>query len=197
MSAENQPADEQNTPPEEENLLDHQYDGIQEFDNPMPRWWVWIFWGSFWFSLAYVFHFWVGNGQSIASGYDAEMKEVSAARAAEALKQEVSEETLTQLLGDSARIGRGKDTFAQKCAACHLEQGQGSIGPNLTDKHWIHGTGRLMDIYQAVSEGFPAKGMPAWNRQLTPQELREVVAFVGSIRGLAVPGKAPEGTEVP
>jgi cytochrome c oxidase cbb3-type subunit 3 len=100
-------------------------------------------------------------------------------------------------MGDSGSVERGKETFVAKCAACHLEHGQGSIGPNLTDKHWIHGTGQLMDIYQAASEGFPSKGMPPWNRQLTPQQLREVAAYVGSIRGLNVPGKAPEGTEVP
>lgn len=182
---------------ESEILLDHQYDGIQEFDNPMPRWWVWMYWGSFWFSLAYLFHYWVGNGETVAATYKAEVTAVSEIRAKEAMKQEVSEESLAQLMGDSGSLERGAATFASKCVACHLEKGQGSIGPNLTDDHWINGTGQLMDIFSVVSEGSLAKGMPAWNRQLSPQELREVVAFAGSLRGTNVAGKAPEGNPVP
>jgi hypothetical protein len=54
-----------------------------------------------------------------------------------------------------------------------------------------------MHIFGVVSEGSPVKGMPAWNRQLSPQELREVVVFVGSLRGQNVPGKAPEGEPIP
>lgn len=197
MSADEKHAPEGAEKSEEELLLDHQYDGIQEFDNPMPRWWVWIFWGTFWFSCAYLFHYWLGNGVSVADDYGEEVKEVAAAQAKEALAQEVSEETLKTMLADPGSLERGRATFIGKCAACHLEQGQGSIGPNLTDKHWIHGTGTLMDIHQVVSEGVAAKGMPAWNRQLTPQELREVVAFAGSIRDSNVLGKAPEGNEAP
>ena len=71
------------------------------------------------------------------------------------------------------------------------------IGPNLTDNAWIHGAGKLTDIYGVVDGGVAAKGMPAWGRQLTPIELRKVVAFVGTLRGTNVPGKAAEGTPVP
>ena len=78
----------------------------------------------------------------------------------------------------------------------HAEQGQGNIGPNLTDDHWLHGKGTLMDIYGTVHDGVPQKGMPAWSRQLTPAELTKVVAFVGTLRGKDLPGKAPEGAEV-
>lgn len=183
--------------PGDERLLDHQYDGIQEFDNPMPRWWVWIFWGSFWFSLAYIFHYWAGNGTSVATSYDEEVKLVNAERAQEAAKQTVSEETLSQMAADQTTVNTGAAVFQSKCVACHLEKGQGSIGPNLTDSHWVNGKGTLMDIYHVISEGSAAKGMPAWNRQLTPEELRAVVTFVGSIRGTNVAGKAPEGELVP
>lgn len=179
--------------PVEEHLLEHQYDGIQEFDNPMPRWWVWMYWGTFWFSLAYLFHYWVGNGTSVQTAYDDEVAAVNAERAKEAAKQTVSEETLAQMMADGATVSAGAAVFAGKCVACHLEKGQGSIGPNLTDSHWINGKGTLMGIYQVVSEGSLVKGMPAWNRQLRPEELRAVVAFVGSIRGTNIPGKAPEG----
>lgn len=184
------------TDPEEDRLLEHQYDGIQEYDNPMPRWWVWMFWGTFWFSLAYLFHYWVGNGSSVAESYDEEVSVANAERAKEALTQTVSEQSLTQLMADDATVASGATVFQSKCVACHLEKGQGQIGPNLTDSHWILGKGTMMDIYNVVSEGSLVKGMPAWNRQLSPEELRAVVAFVGSIRGTNVEGKAPEGEPV-
>lgn len=181
----------------EDRLLDHRYDGIQEYDNPMPRWWVWIFWGSFWFSCAYIFHYWLGNGTSTHEAYAQEMDVVLAQRAKEALGQKVSEESLMQLGQSSESIQAGGEVFVAKCVACHLEKGQGSIGPNLTDKYWIHGKGELMDIYSTVSEGVADKGMPAWGRQLSPAELRHVVAYVGTLRNTNVEGKAPEGEPVP
>jgi cytochrome c oxidase cbb3-type subunit 3 len=146
--------------------------------------------------LAYLFHYWAGNGVSVTDSYDEEVKLVSAERAKEAAKQTVSEETLSQMMADAATVQAGAVVFASKCVACHLEKGQGSIGPNLTDSHWVNGTGTLMDIYQVVSEGSPIKGMPAWNRQLRPEELRAVVTFVGSIRATNVEGKAPEGEPI-
>lgn len=178
---------------QEAQLTGHEYDGIVEYDNPMPRWWVWSFWASFWFSLAYLFHYWVGNGTSVADDYQAEAAAVAAVEAERALGEDVSEDSLGRLLADGSSIAAGKAVFSTRCAACHLEQGQGSIGPNLTDANWIHGRGTLLDIHHVVSEGVLQKGMPAWSRQLTPAELRQVVAFVGTLRGTQVPGKAPEG----
>ena len=180
-------------PIDEDLLLDHAYDGIKEYDNPMPRWWVWMFWGSFWFSCAYLFHYWIGNGESVEQSYQSEMAVVNADRAKDALSQAVTEETLAQVVSDASSVTAGREVFASKCVACHMESGQGSIGPNLTDAFWIHGTGRLMDVYNVVSEGVVAKGMPAWSRQLTPAELRQVVAFVGTLRNTNIEGKAPEG----
>ncbi len=174
-------------------LLDHSYDGIQEFDNPMPRWWVWIFWGTFWFSLAYLFHYTVGNGVGVNATHEAEVLEAKAEQAKNALTQQVSEEALAQTLADAGSVSAGRAVFIGKCAACHAEGGQGLSGPNLTDAAWVHGKGTLLDIYGVVAEGVAAKGMPAWAKQLSPAELRQVVAFVGSIRGSNVPGKPPEG----
>jgi cytochrome c oxidase cbb3-type subunit 3 len=80
---------------------------------------------------------------------------------------------------------------------CHGDRAQGVIGPNLTDDHFLHGHS-LLEVYQTVSEGVPAKGMPAWKMQLTPVQVRSLAAFVGSLRGTHAPGgKAPEGLVVP
>lgn len=177
----------------EDRLLDHQYDGIQEFDNPMPRWWVWIYWGSFWFSLAYVFHYWVGNGISIEDDYKEEARVAVEVKAKEAARQTVSEESLQAMLADPGVVKAGSEVYATKCVSCHMDKGQGIVGPNLTDDSWIHGKGTLVDIHQVVSKGVPEKGMLAWEQQLTPIELRSVVAFVGTLRGTNIKGKPPEG----
>jgi cytochrome c oxidase cbb3-type subunit III len=178
-------------------LLDHEYDGILEYDNPMPGWWKNMFWATFVFSLGYLFWFHLGgNGQSVQAAYEADVAEAAALAAKEALNQEVSEESLAQLLADQASLSEAAPKFASLCAPCHADKGQGMIGPNLTDSHWIHGSGDLMSIYNVVAKGVPEKGMPPWERQLSPEELRKVVAFVGSLRGTNVPGKGPEGQPV-
>lgn len=181
----------------EEQLLDHEYDGIREYDNPLPRWWVWTFAGSFWFSVAYFLHYHVfPHGQSAAAAYEADMKLAREQEAKASLAHPVTEESLGKLMGDPALMGDAKTLFTQRCAACHGDQGQGLIGPNLTDDAWIHGQGMLTEIYSVIEAGVQAKGMPAWGRQLTPIELRKVSAFVGAQRGKALPGKPPEGTVV-
>lgn len=181
-------------PVPEHPILEHEYDGILEYDNPMPAWWKNMFWGSFVFSLGYLFWFHLGgNGVSVQEAYDADVAEARARAAEAALGQEVSEDSLKQLMADAGSIEEAAGKFAASCAPCHAEKGQGLIGPNLTDDHWIHGAGSLMEIYDVVAKGVPDKGMPPWERQLAPEDLKKIVAFVGSLRGTNVPGKAPEG----
>lgn len=197
MSADGSVSDSDPQRVEHDQLLDHEYDGIREYDNPLPRWWKTIFWGSFVFSIGYFFHYHLsGNGQSVAAAYEAEMREAREAEAKANLAQPVSEESLGKLMADPALMTDAKALFTQKCAACHGDKAQGLIGPNLTDNAWIHGQGTLTDIFGVVNEGVLAKGMPAWGRQLSPIEVRKLVAFVGTQRGKAVPGKAPEGNVV-
>jgi cytochrome c oxidase cbb3-type subunit 3 len=195
--AEPSPAASGNAPAPEEKLLDHAYDGIHEYDNPLPRWWVWIFAGSFWFSVAYFFHYHVsGNGESVAAAYEADMRDAREVEAKATLAQPVTEESLGKLMSDPALMKDAKALFGLKCSPCHGAQGQGVIGPNLTDGAWIHGRGTLTDIYGVIDAGVAAKGMPAWGRQLSPIEVRKLAAFVGTQRGKSVPGKAPEGTVI-
>jgi cytochrome c oxidase cbb3-type subunit III len=182
---------------EHDQLLDHEYDGIREYDNPLPRWWVWMFAGSFWFSVAYYFHYHVsGNGESVAAAYEADVAAAREQAAKSSLAAPVSEESIGKLMADPALMSDTKALFALRCAQCHGERAQGTIGPNLTDDAWIHGSGTLVDIFGVINEGVLAKGMPAWGKQLSPIEVRKLAAFVGTQRGLAVPGKAPEGVVV-
>ena len=181
----------------EADLLDHEYDGIREYDNPMPGWWVAVFWASFFFAIGYAFHYHAsGNGVSVADAYQQEMAAARAEQSKRALGEKVSEAGLGKLMADPALMTDAKALFTQRCVQCHADRGQGQIGPNLTDNHWLHGSGTLLDIHKVVSEGVPAKGMPAWSLQLGPVQVSQLAAFVGTLRGGNVPGKAPEGTLV-
>lgn len=181
----------------EAELLAHEYDGIREYDNPLPGWWKNIFWASFFFAIGYGFHYHLSeNGVSVADAYQQEMAVAREERAKRALGENVTEQGLEKLMLDQSLMADAKAIFTQRCMQCHGDRAQGVIGPNLTDGSWLHGKGTLMDIYQTVSEGVPAKGMPAWKMQLTPVQLRTLSSFIGTLRGTNVPGKGPEGSPV-
>lgn len=175
-------------------LLDHEYDGIREYDNPLPRWWVMAFWASFFFSIGYTVHYHLtGNGKSVAQLYEEDLRVAREERAKQSLAEAPSEAALGKLMADAELMQDAKVAFGQRCAMCHAAEGQGLIGPNLTDDYSIHGENGLMDIYAVVSHGVLDKGMPAWELQLQPIEVRKLAAYVGTLRGKNLPGKAPEG----
>ena len=178
--------------PDEDRLLDHDYDGIREYDNPMPRWWLWTFYATIVFvPLYYVLPGRLGeNGGNVAE-YEAA---VAAHRLAQpAAPPTISGERLLALSKDHEALEEGAEVFAKNCVACHGADGGGAIGPNLTDNAWVHG-GTPSAIHNTVVMGVLAKGMPGWERLLRPEELDQVVAYVISLRGTkpATP-KAPEG----
>ncbi len=177
-------------------LLDHEYDGIREFDNPTPAWWNWIFFLSFVFSVAYFAYYHMWSGPGIYDDYRADMKVYTEAREERERKElaGMSEEKLQALLGDEIAVAAGLEVYAARCQACHAEQGKGSIGPNLTDAYWIHGDASLSAIRKVVAEGVLSKGMPPWKDLLSPKELMQVVVYVGTLRNLNVEGgKAQQG----
>ncbi len=181
-------------PPRDE-LLDHDYDGIQEYDNPIPQWMNVIFFGSVLFSLGYAWYFHLGGpGKSIAEQYAEKAQAAASEKQQVAAKHEVSEESLAALMQDSAAVGEGKATFQATCAACHGAKAEGKIGPNLTDEYWLYG-GKLMEIRHTILNG-TSKGMPPLGKGMPPEKLDKLVAFLGTLRGTNVPGKEPEGEKV-
>jgi cytochrome c oxidase cbb3-type subunit 3 len=175
-------------------ILEHEYDGIQEYDNPMPRWWLLTFAGTIIFSVIYMFNIGpVGNGKGRIADYEADMKAFADAHPAPA---SMSPEALLALAADPKAMQLGKETFATNCVSCHRPDAGGLIGPNLTDDYWLHGN-QLTDIYKTVTEGVLAKGMPPWGKMLKPEQVNAVVVYVKSLRGSnpANP-KAPQGTLV-
>jgi cytochrome c oxidase cbb3-type subunit 3 len=172
----------------------HVYDGIEEADNQLPLWWVAVFLGSIAFAMAY----WLGTElyharPSPAQEYAQNLASLRAAQADAARNQpEVSAELLASLANNPQAVAAGAVLFQQNCVACHADHAQGNIGPNLTDNFWLHG-GSGLAIHTTIGGGVLAKGMPAWGAVLGEGAVRNLTAFVLSLRGRNAPGKAPQG----
>lgn len=175
-------------------LLDHDYDGIRELDNALPPWWKYGFYITIVVAFIYLFNFHVfGTGQDPLEEYDAEMKEGK--RIEEAYKAKtknlIDENNIT--LADATGIAEGGKIFKQTCIACHGQNGEGGIGPNLTDDYWIHG-GKMNDIYKTIKLGYPEKGMQSWESMYSPVQMRDLASFVKSLKGTKPANpKAPQG----
>ncbi len=169
---------------EGEIILDHNYDGIKELDNNLPPWWLYGFYISIVFAVVYMLRFHVFDGYTQADELETELAD--AREAIEAYKKTaknlVDINTVT-LLTDAADLSAGKTIFETNCVACHMADGGGGIGPNLTDDHWILGGG-IKNVFKTVSEGGRSgKGMIAWKQQLKPLEMAQVSSYVLTFQG--------------
>lgn len=184
---------------ESEEILDHDYDGITEMDNKLPRWWVWLFNLSIVFAFFYLLFFHVLNlGPSSAKLYQ---QEIAAAKgepeptpggAAAALAAVPVEEVPST---EDAVLAKGKQLFTLNCAVCHGQNAEGLIGPNLCDDSWIHGPTFANNLH-TIREGVLAKGMIAWKGVLKPADIQAVGSYIFTLRGSNPPNpKAPEGVK--
>ena len=174
-------------------LLDHNYDGIQELDNNLPRWWVWLFYITIIFSAVYLVYYHVtGSGDLQAAEYAKEMKAGEQIKGAAMGKFEIGLSTL-QPSSDAAVLEDGRQTYVKYCAPCHRADGGGLVGPNLTDSYWIHGS-NYTDTVKIIWDGVPAKGMITWKTVLKPDQIQNVASYIYTLRGakLLTPGKLPE-----
>ena len=183
----------------DEPLFEHAYDGIQEYDNPMPRWWVLTFWATIVFAVVYALNVVpiIGEGKGWLGNFEDEMAAAEKKYAASRAPQEApSDEALRALAADPAGLAAGKKVYMVNCFPCHGAAGEGGIGPNLTDDFWIHG-GRPGDIHHVISAGVLDKGMPAWAAVLKPEDVTGAAAFVVSVHGTnPANAKAPQGEKV-
>jgi len=179
---------------EMDQLLEHSYDGIQEYDNPMPRWWVLTFWGTIVFAILYSLNVAGMAGAPRIAAYEKDMAAFRAAHPAPSGPANPAQ--LLALTRDNHEVSEGKKVFAKNCAACHGPDGGGVICPNLTDDAWIHG-GKIEEINATITNGVLAKGMPPWGKMLPPRDVDEVTAYVWSLHGTTpAKPKAPEGVVV-
>lgn len=182
---------------EHEIMTDHDYDGIHELDNNLPPWWVLGFYITIGFAFIYIiyYHFYE-DGKVMENEFTAEMVKASAEAEARMATGNVIDENNVVYLTDQAALDAGKEIFNQpgKCATCHGSNGEGNqIGPNLTDKYWIHGGG-IHNVFKTIKYGITEKGMIAWETQLTPVQMQQVASYVISLQGTNPPNaKDPQG----
>lgn len=182
---------------EAEIMLDHNYDGITELDNHLPPWWKWLFYLTIIWSIAYMIVYHITDSLPLSDQeYQNEVTLAQEQKAKQlALKPAVViDENALQYSNDEVLIQSGRKVYVTNCASCHLANGEGSIGPNLTDEYWIHG-GSIKDIYATIKNGVQEKGMIPWGPVLSAEQIRDVSFYIMSIRGTnpANP-KPPQGT---
>ena len=176
----------------------HEYDGIQELDNPLPKWWLFTFYITIVFAVFYYGYYEVFDGPTHKEQLEASLESIKQKQAASASDEpeiKITDELIAKMKADEKLMALAKSEYEGKCTACHLSNGAGLVGPNLTDKYWIHSKGEVEDILLAIKEGYPDKGMPPW-KDLVPEELHIPLAvYVKQFE--PVEGKEPQGELVP
>lgn len=140
-------------------------DGIEEYDNSLPTWWLGLFYFCIAFAAVYGMDYHFLRSRSSAS----EMKAAIAARPK-------VERTAVVATGPEA-LAAGKVVYDTNCVACHGAALEGGVGPSLVDATWIHG-GTLEAIEKTITVGVPEKGMLTWGPILGPEKIAQVTAFV-------------------
>jgi cytochrome c oxidase cbb3-type subunit III len=177
-------------------LLDHNYDGIQELDHPLPGWWLVTFYLTIIFSAIYIGYYHVAGGPLQNQELETDLAEIKSRAPAPASSEDLAAKAIA-MKDDSAALAAGKTAYIAKCAACHGNLGEGGIGPNLTDKFWIHGSGDAASVIKVIVDGVPEKGMPTWGPIIPPEETAQLTAFIATLSGTTPPNaKGPEGKEI-
>lgn len=183
---------------EKDLVMEHKFDGISELNNPTPAWFMVLFYGTIIFAAGYLLNYHVfGYGKLQEEEYTAEIEQaaedkinflanpVNAASA-------VNENNMVQSK-DAAVVKSGAALFANRCTPCHGEHAEGIVGPNLTDEYWLHG-GKIKDVFKTIKYGVPEKGMIAWEKSLSAQQISDLANYVLSLQGSKPAGaKAPQG----
>jgi cytochrome c oxidase cbb3-type subunit III len=178
----------------------HEYDGIRELDNKLPRWWVYLFYATILFAVVYLFGYHVIKWWPLQDAeYQKEMavqSEIKKANPQPAID-------LANMVPMTAApdLAAGKETFKKICSVCHGPDGQGLVGPNFTDQYWIHGdtlthTISIKDLYKVVITGVIEKGMLSYKDQLSPVQIQQVLSYILTLQGTNPPNpKAPQGVK--
>ncbi|BBH53647.1 c-type cytochrome [Fluviispira sanaruensis] len=170
-------------------FLEHDFDGIKELDNPIPLWFHCLFFGTIFFAAAYLLYYQIyKGGGTIKKEYLISMGQESPGKSGGEAPFDYK-----NFLQDADKIANGKKIYASNCASCHGMNGQGTVGPNLTDDYWVAGD-TFADVQKIIEEGEPAKGMPGWKTILGDKKIQDLVLYIASIQGTNPPGaKKPEG----
>lgn len=184
--------------PHDPKILDHEYDGIQEFDNPTPGWWHFLF---FLFLVFGVFY----SVVSIAGSPYLPSPETKHKRAsiAATLKKfatlgdlEPTADEIAYYAQNDEWMAYASSVFAANCASCHEADGGGKVGPNLTDEFGKN-VRTIVDIHTVIANGANAGAMPAWSERFHPNDVILLSSYVASLRGTTPFSGAPaEGEQM-
>jgi len=180
-------------------LLDHDADGIQEYDNSLPRWWLYMFYFTIVLSVGYMIYYHLtGTDRSMIAEYNAQLQEAALLKKANA-GNSAPKALPTSPLTDAASLAKGQEVFESVnslCSTCHRNDLGGQVGPNLTDEYWIHGCD-LPTIMNNITTGFPEKGMLPYGstNKLTDEQLLQVASYILSKKGSNPPDPKPIETE--
>ena len=164
-------------------LMDHDYDGIKELDNSLPPWWKYGFYLTIVIAICYLTYYHILGGELQVAAYDRSVVEAKAAQ--EAYQKEHGDminADNVKLITDKTQLVDAEKTFKTTCFVCHGMNGEGKIGPNLTDDYWIHG-GSIKNIFTTITNGWPEKGMQSWKTTFTPLQISQLASYVKSLRG--------------
>lgn len=175
-------------------LENHDYDGIRELDNPLPPWWIYLFYGTMIFGVYYMVQYHILDGEDQYQEYTQEV--VFAEREIEAYQNQLPKQQDLVASQDDNMLAQGKKIYDLYCKVCHRPDGGGGIGPNLTDAFWILG-GDIKSVYATIENGGrPGKGMVSWKSSLNASQMEQVANYILSLQGTNPPNpKAPEGEE--
>ncbi|MEO8885142.1 MAG: cbb3-type cytochrome c oxidase N-terminal domain-containing protein [Mucilaginibacter sp.] len=182
---------------EKDLLIEHEYDGIQELDNPPPAWFMYLFYSTVVFAVCYLLIYHVfGIGQLQYDEYKTEVAQAEIAKKLYLSKaSNLVDENTVRLVTDPTVLKAGEVIFKQNCSPCHGEHAQGVVGPNLTDDYWLHG-GNIKALFKTIKYGVAAKGMPTWEKQLSPKQMSDVANYVKSLHDThPANAKEPQGTK--
>ncbi len=158
---------------EDKLLIDHEYDGIQELSNRPPPWLMMIFYGTIIWSVFYVFHYHIlHTGPSQEEEYQQEMAE-----AAKLYKTVKFDENNITLITDNGKLSKGLILFSKACASCHGANGEGGIGPNLTDKYWLHGN-TPENVFHTIKKGVPNTSMMPYGNTYSDKDILLLTSYV-------------------
>lgn len=177
-------------PADQESKIDlgHDYDGIRELDNKLPGWWLYGFYLTIIVGVIYLYRYHIAETAPLSKQeFEIAWKRGEEQKAAFLAKSasNVDENTVT-LIKDANALSAAKTIFTTMCAACHGTEGQGGVGPNLTDDYWIHGGG-IKDVFKTIKYGWPEKGMKSWKDDYSPVQIAQLASYVKALHGTNPP----------
>jgi cytochrome c oxidase cbb3-type subunit III len=178
----------------------HEYDGIRELDNRMPRWWLYLFYITIIFAVVYLL------GYHVTNWWPLQEEEYNIEMAAQAEVEKANPAPVVDLVNmvpmtAETDLAAGLDTYKKICSVCHGQNGEGLVGPNFTDEYWIHGdsvnnTISIKNLYQVVIDGVIEKGMIPYKDQLSPVQIQQVLSYILTMQGTSPANqKAAQGAK--